>query len=406
MKRFVLFCLALLCCVSFSGCILDDFSSSEREELIKSGEKIFKKYLSENDAGAKITEMREITYLGKNHQSQLTNFAEGKYRSGSETFRFAVDTKTGNVYTSRRQAEFIDKMTQHVRERLSLQWNAVKPDIILSATVPLEPRDPKKTPMTGEPITLNGMLPADIPDMDAYVQSALGNDSLHLSLRFLYTGKPLRPDSVTLRAADTFSRHAHIKILRLPDSLKEKIETVRSAPYGSIPDWPINAQECMASETVKLDKTVCIYRKWEETKPDGTPFILHYPAYDLKTKRAENGSVTKEEKNISVGTDLKIVKQGSGYEFVTSGNRPLKFYVFIENLSAVENVKEIAVRNRKFHDAAYNEMRWHPVLDRWTVGYKTEKPNQIDVMQQQDLIVAGKAALETLHPKKKEPEKK
>ena len=121
MKRFVLFCLALFCCVSFSGCILDDFSSSEREELIKSGEKIFKKYLSEHDAGAKITEMREITYLGKNHQSQLTNFAEGKYRSGSETFRFAVDTKTGNVYTSRRQAEFIDKMTQHVRERLSLQ---------------------------------------------------------------------------------------------------------------------------------------------------------------------------------------------------------------------------------------------------------------------------------------------
>ena len=103
---------------------------------------------------------------------------------------------------------------------------------------------------------------------------------------------------------------------------------------------------------------------------------------------------------------MKIVKQGSGYEFVTSGNRPLKFYVFIENLSAVENVKEIAVRNRKFHDAAYNEMRWHPVLDRWTVGYKTEKLNQIDVMQQQDLIVAGKAALETLHPKKKEPEKK
>jgi len=50
-------------------------------------------------------------------------------------------------------------------------------------------------------------------------------------------------------------------------------------------------------------------------------------------------------------------------------------------------------------------MRWHPVLDRWTVGYKTEKLNQIDVMQQQDLIVIGQAALETLHPKKKEPEK-
>ena len=128
---------------------------------------------------------------------------------------------------------------------------------------------------------------------------------------------------------------------------------------------------------------------------------VHYPAYTQRNAKTKDASIKKEEKFVTAGKDLQITEKDSGFEFLTANNQELKFYVFINDLASVENVKEIAERNRKFHDAAFNESRWHPVLDRWTVGVKDESRNQIYSMQQKDLIIVGKAALEKLPSKKK-----
>ena len=96
-------------------------------------------------------------------------------------------------------------------------------------------------------------------------------------------------------------------------------------------------------------------------------------------------------------------------EFVTTNNRKVKFFVFMDSLAPADNVTAIAARNRKFHDAAYNEYGWHPVLERWCVGqkiHKTNSPNQIYAMQEDDLIIIGNEGLSKLKPKRKEPEKK
>ena len=412
MKRRIALCLALLCCVFFSGCLFDEYSSSERKDLIKSGEKIFMDYLEKKDPKAKITEMQEISYLGSNHQFQLTEFAEGKYKSGSDEFSFAVNTKTKEIYTSERQKEFAEKMAKHVNERLNLQWTAVKASVYPSALLPLTPRDPKKHPPLEEhPVTLRGMLPADIPDMDAYVKTALENKSLELSLHFLFTGKPLLANHITIAAADKFSNNVYIELQRYPDSLKSTLEKVASAGNAPGLDWPVNEYACLAEETVILNKNEnaaeCAYQKWDDYIYKGNvPLTLHYPAYAQHSVKAKDGTVTKEENTVAAGKDLRVTETGSSYEFLTSDNRELHFYVFTDNLSAVENVKEIAERNRKFHDAAFNESRWQPILNRWAVGRRMKKLNQIQAMQQQDLIIVGKAAIDELQPKKKTEEKK
>ena len=402
MKRFLMLCLAVLLCFHFSGCLFDEYSSSERSKLIKEGEKVFKEYLAKKHPDAKITEMKEIAYLGKNNQFQLTEFAEGKWKTGNEEFLFAVNTKTGDIYTSEKTKEFKEKIAGHVNSLLDLQWTAVKADVYPNTLLPLKPLNPDKPPRDDHPITLRGMLPAAIPDMDAYVKTALGNPSLQLSLRFLFTGKPLQPEAAATHAATGFSDRVSIELQRYPDSLKPVIENVSQIPDRINPKWPRNGYACLAEETLIINGPDSTYQKWADYHFNGSvPMTVHYPAYTQRSAKTKDTSIKKEEKFVTAGKDLQITEKDSGFEFLTANNQELKFYVFINDLASVENIKEIAERNRKFHDAAFNESRWHPVLDRWTVGIKDESRNQIYSMQQKDLIIVGKAALEKLPSKKK-----
>ena len=77
MKRLLAFCLALLFCLSFSGCYLDDFTSSEQDKAYDSAIKIFKEYLAKADPKEKIKKVSNVTYLGENHQIQLTESSKG-----------------------------------------------------------------------------------------------------------------------------------------------------------------------------------------------------------------------------------------------------------------------------------------------------------------------------------------
>ena len=110
MKRLLTFCLAILFCLFFSGCYLDDFTSSEQNKQYDSAIKIFKEYLAKTDPNAKIKEVSSEKYLGENHQMQLTEFVSGEYQSGSKKLKFAVNTKqetsippNGLIYTRQKQ---------------------------------------------------------------------------------------------------------------------------------------------------------------------------------------------------------------------------------------------------------------------------------------------------------------
>jgi hypothetical protein len=106
---------------------------------------------------------------------------------------------------------------------------------------------------------------------------------------------------------------------------------------------------------------------------------------------------------------MQIKQNGKQFEFITKNNRKISYYVFMDSLIPADNVTAIAARNRKFHDAAYNEYGWHPVLGRWCIGqkiHKTGSSNQLYAMEENDLIIIGNEGLNKLKPKQKESEKK
>ncbi len=407
MKRLLTFCLAILFCLSFSGCYLDDFTSSEQDKQYDSAIKIFKEYLAKTDPNAKIKEVSSVKYLGENHQLQLTEFVSGEYQSGSKKLKFAVNTKTGDIYTSERADLYAEKTAALVNDMLGLQWTAVKPEVHISSRVDMHG---KKPPIGGsnDEGELQGVLPVTITDMDAFVKDSFKNKNYSVSLHFIYTGAPLRR-AVMETAAEQFGSRVRLDLQRFPDELQKDVEAASRAAWGENPRWPVNGHDSLAVESLTIygsDKLE--HKQWQDYK-DKAPFTIHYPARTLVREKQKDSSYKEQESLFDIARDMQIKQNGKAFEFVTTNNRKVKFFVFMDSLAPADNVTAIAARNRKFHDAAYNEYGWHPVLGRWCVGqkiHKTNSPNQIYAMQEDDLIIIGNEGLNKLKPKQKEPEKK
>ena len=407
MKRLLTFCLAILFCLSFSGCYLDDFTSSEQDKQYDSAIKIFKEYLAKTDPNAKIKEVSSVKYLGENHQLQLTEFVSGEYQSGSKKLKFAVNTKTGDIYTSERADLYAAKTAALVNDMLGLQWTAVKPEVHISSRVDMHG---KKPPIGGsnEDSELSGVLPVTIKDMDAFAKDSFKNKNYSVSLHFIYTGSPLRR-AVMETAAEQFGSRVRLDLQRFPDSLQKDVEAASRAAWGENPRWPVNGHDSLAVESLTIHGSDKLeHKQWQDYKGKA-PFTIHYPARTLVREKQKDSSYKEQESRFDITRDMQIKQNGKAFEFVTTNNRKVKFFVFMDSLAPADNVTAIAARNRKFHDAAYNEYGWHPVLGRWCVGqkiHKTNSPNQIYAMQEDDLIIIGNEGLNKLKPKQKEPEKK
>ena len=381
MKRLLTFCLAILFCLSFSGCYLDDFTSSEQDKLYDSAIKIFKEYLAKTDPNAKIKEVSSVKYLGENHQLQLTEFVSGEYA---------------------------EKATALVNDMLGLQWTAVKPEVHISSRVDMHG---KKPPIGGnkEDNELGGVLPITIKDMDAFAKNSFKDKNYSVNLHFIYTGAPLRPRAVMETAAEQFGSRVRLDLQRFPDALQKDVEAASRAAWGENPRWPVNGHDSLAVESLTVygsDKLE--HKQWQDYNGKA-PFTIHYPAITLLREKQKDGSFKDRESRFDITRDMQIKQNGNAFEFAMKDNRKIKYYVFMDSLAPADNVTAIAARNRKFHDAAYNEFGWHPVLERWCIGqkiHKTNSPNQIYAMEENDLIIIGNEGLNKLKPKQKEPEKK
>ena len=408
MKRLLTFCLAILFCLSFSGCYLDDFTSSEQDKLYDSAIKIFKEYLAKTDPNAKVKEVSSVKYLGENHQLQLTEFVSGEYESGSKKLKFAVNTKTGDIYTSKQADLYAEKATALVNDMLGLQWTAVKPEVHISSRVDMHG---KKPPVGGskEDNELGGVLPVTIKDMDAFAKNSFKDKNYSVNLHFIYTGAPLRPRAVMETAAEQFGSRVRLDLQRFPDALQKDVEAASRAAWGENPRWPVNGHDSLAVESLTVHGSDKLEHKQWQDYNGKAPFTIHYPAITLLREKQKDGSFKDLESRFDITRDMQIKQNGNAFEFVTKDNRKIKYYVFMDSLAPAGNVTAIAARNRKFHDAAYNEYGWHPVLGRWCIGqkiYKTNSPNQIYAMEENDLIIIGNEGLNKLKPKQKEAEKK
>ena len=245
---------------------------------------------------------------------------------------------------------------------LGLQWTAVKPVVHISSRVDMHG---KKPPIGGsnEDSELSGVLPVTIKDMDAFAKDSFKNKNYSVSLHFIYTGSPLRR-AVMETAAEQFGSRVRLDLQRFPDELQKDVEAASRAAWGENPRWPMNGYDSLAVESLTIHGSDKLeHKQWQDYKGKA-PFTIHYPARTLVREKQKDSSYKEQESRFDITRDMQIKQNGKSFEFVTTNNRKVKFFVFMDSLAPADNVTAIAARNRKFHDAAYNEYGWHPVLDK------------------------------------------
>lgn len=98
-KIIILALISMLCLVVFTGCIPNGYTRKEKNTFLKEARKMAAAYLESTYSGAKVKSI-DINTAVENMEYVLTEFATGQFSWQGESYRFVVDTGTGEVYTS------------------------------------------------------------------------------------------------------------------------------------------------------------------------------------------------------------------------------------------------------------------------------------------------------------------
>ena len=192
LKSFILILLSLIC-VCFSACV-----NGERDE-VRAGRSIMEEYLSVSHKGARVTEINAHVLRPAADTLALSGFVKGKFESGGEKYDFAVNTVTGDVYTSERLPEFEERVYLLICERLGIDPD----ECVYSSLCSLHADSYYVDPETGD--THQAYLGEVIPvtaDVDELARGAL-SDPLHsVIIRIACPQKYLTAEAISSYSAE------------------------------------------------------------------------------------------------------------------------------------------------------------------------------------------------------------
>ena len=169
-KRFLLGAVLLAFAgVFLAGCEQKQYSDAELKEQKNKAAAVVQDWLAGADPGARITSMKELNVRTEvtNHNYYLTDFITGTCSSGGKNYDFAVNTRTGELYTSREFEAFRDALCAYLMSKLSLPAEGFAVSMHTARPLSVSGEHPEYGVYP-----FQNMLPAVIPDMDAYVREA------------------------------------------------------------------------------------------------------------------------------------------------------------------------------------------------------------------------------------------
>ena len=181
-KRAFSFCLALalILLLALSGC--------GNSAQLKEGQKLMKQYLSGLGRGAALLDSHVDVQRPAADTLVASDFVKGSFRANGQTWDFAVDTATGEIYTSERLSEFTDCCVRQIAARLGLDSEYVA-DCLMELWRPAWQEEKSEWPR--QRAYLGEVLPVGVTDMDAYAARASCARGAGAARRFR-TGTPWR----------------------------------------------------------------------------------------------------------------------------------------------------------------------------------------------------------------------
>ena len=215
-----LFVLLALC---LTGC----FAQGKAGKL-RQGKKLMKEYLAGSGRGAAIEECWVDVVRPDADKLIASDYVRGTFRSGGESYEFAVDTVTGQICTSEALPDFYAACVRQVGKKLGLDVTNCPWDCIIWTDAPAWHEQNEEYP--DEQTYLGSVIPVDLADMDAYAAQALEDKYIRLRIRLVCPAGALGPDRWT--TADT-AAWPNVEVeLTGADALPTQEDFIKNGPDG------------------------------------------------------------------------------------------------------------------------------------------------------------------------------
>lgn len=186
--------LLLLCALLLTlltGCL------SGEGALLNKGKKIITDYLSDRE-GARLEECWADVRRTDVDKRELTDYVKGTFRVGEESYEFAVNAVTGEIYTEEQLPAFRESCVRRIEERLGLAPADCVGVCTLWMNAPAWQEERPDRP--GKMTHLGQVLPVGIEDMDAYADRAITNNDIRLLVKLAYPLSLLSADRWSLES--------------------------------------------------------------------------------------------------------------------------------------------------------------------------------------------------------------
>ena len=378
-KRFLLGAVLLAFAgVFLAGCEQKQYTDAELKEQKNKAAAVVQDWLAGADPGARITSMKELNVRTEvtNHNYYLTDFITGTCSSGGKNYDFAVNTRTGELYTSREFEAFRDALCAYLMSKLSLPAEGFAVSMHTARPLSVSGEHPEYGVYP-----FQNMLPAVIPDMDAYVREAAEGEDMSIYLQLAYIGAPLEfsesrdPAELVKPGADSV-----FSIYRLADG---------EVPEGEIDSFNMSFAPVFAAEVLRLEKGKESFARYSF---DGSaePFVLHYPKEIVMT--GEDGSAGEIRRITFDGgaggvffLEPQEPQRLAVHTAETSETEKLYTHVILRDFDAADGIKKVLMKERSVREWYIDYYEWEPVCG----SYILSAYGSPERMQDGDIVVYG-----------------
>lgn len=165
---------ALALLLTLTGC------GAASSAQLKAGQKLIKAYLSDLGSGAVLQDSHVDVLRPEADKLVASDFVEGTFRAGGETYEFAVNTVTGEIYTSERLPELTEKLTARLTARLGLPSDACTADCLMELSRPAWQEESAEWPWLRA--FLGHVVPVSAVDLDDYAAQTLADEDVRILL--------------------------------------------------------------------------------------------------------------------------------------------------------------------------------------------------------------------------------
>ncbi len=224
----------LVALVSFilTGCV------KGAAEQNRTGKQIMKDYLASQSKDAYVSESHTDVMRLDIDKVEKSDYVKGTFVDSGESFEFAVNVVTGQIYTSEQVPEFGACCSRILEEKLGLDPNNCVSDYLVSMYEKAWVEERSEWP--GEMTYIGDVLPVDIKDMEEFASQAISDERYHIILDIVCKGEDLREDRWSLSDTEDWG-HVSVRLYDIGDYAqalpsKEKVnwDYLQSLPGNKI----------------------------------------------------------------------------------------------------------------------------------------------------------------------------